>query len=81
MPNTSRSVVEQAPQPRDREAAPAQVGEHLQLEDVERRIAALGEAAGFGAVRRDAAENSRRESHHCSCRAVRPVSAATSREV
>src|SRR5207247_4352112 len=37
----------------DREAAPPQVGEHEQLEEVDRRVAPLGVAAGRRAVRRD----------------------------
>ena len=59
---------------------PPQIREHQQFEQIDRRVAALGVAAaarcGFGAT---CDANSRCASHHCSWRAVSPVSAATSR--
>ena len=51
IPNMSRSVESSRLQPRNRKTAPPQIGEHLQLENVERRIAALRKAAGLRAVR------------------------------
>jgi hypothetical protein len=42
--------VEQQTDLADRQAAASQVGQHRQLEQVHRRIAALGEAARFGAM-------------------------------
>jgi hypothetical protein len=48
MRKTVAQRVEQVAQPRNRKAAAAQVGERLQFQDVERRVAALGVTAGLG---------------------------------
>ncbi len=44
---------EQQPHLANRQAAAAQLGKDRQFEQIDRRIAPLGEAAGFGAVRRN----------------------------
>ena len=73
--------VEQLPDLCHGQSVAPKIREHGQLEQIDRRIPALGVAARLGAMRGHRRLDDLFASHHCSWRALRPVIEATSREL
>ena len=79
---TGLQDLQQLANPRNRETLAAQIREHHQLEQFDRRVAALGEAAGLGLVRCEpSAETASPSPTTAAGGRVSPVNWATSREL